>query len=500
MFARRSSFLSWAGLSLAGALAVAFRLNGGLRRDLWEDEIIATTHAMQPILQLPVEVLRHDVHPFLYFLQLHLWSLLGTSDLWFKLNSLGWNVVAILSIGQVGRLLYGGRVGVLAAVLFALSPTSVWMAQEVRPYSWLFVLIIWGFHAVERACQGGFRAWPVLLRLLALSAAIIYSQAIGFLIVFLFGVYAAVRLVGDGMAVRGARNWIIVFGVAALSAAPPLAVDLTRNANLGAADTLAEVALWVPRMLLPRGDAAVAIGLAASLYVAIVVAGAITRVTRAMVLVFLVLPLALCAALNAAGIVLFKLNVFGTIAAPFVALVTARLLGPLRQGPRQASAGLIAGLLALGSLVFLNDRVPTTGFLAASQMIQEARQPGDLVYVPQPSMFWGMAWYLAGPHWGSALGIAAETSAPWRRVYGRLGPGLVGLLHLEPRTQRITAPDGLVLLVGPTSAPQTVGARRVWLVTYDRADLPQGYPPETLGRLHATRIIPVQQLKVTLYQ
>ena len=50
------------------ALALALRLNGGLTRDLWEDEVIAAAHAEQPFWRLPVAVMRFDVHPFLYFM------------------------------------------------------------------------------------------------------------------------------------------------------------------------------------------------------------------------------------------------------------------------------------------------------------------------------------------------------------------------------------------------------------------------------------------------
>ncbi|MEO8301333.1 MAG: hypothetical protein ABI608_06050, partial [Rhizomicrobium sp.] len=48
--------------------------------DFWEDEIIAATHAMQPFWRLLINIVRNDVHPPLYFLQLHVWSLLSETD------------------------------------------------------------------------------------------------------------------------------------------------------------------------------------------------------------------------------------------------------------------------------------------------------------------------------------------------------------------------------------------------------------------------------------
>jgi hypothetical protein len=497
---QRVSYRTWIVGLLVATCAVALRLNSGLSLDLWEDEIIAATHAMQPLWLLPVEVARHDVHPFLYFLQLHLWSLAGTSDVWFKLNSVFWNIVAIGSIGLVGKRLYDQGTGCIAATLFALSPPSVWMAQEVRPYSWLYVLFIWTFYATELACRAGFRGRWTSARVLAFCVAIIYSHAIGFLVVFFFGVYAFVRLSEEAAGFRAYRNWLFAFGLAALTAVPALATDLMRNANLGAPDTLSDIALWFPRMVLPRGDQPLAIALAAGIYGVTVLSGVIARPTRTVTAVFLVLPLALCAVTNAAGTVLFKLNIFSTIVTPFLVMVIARLSRRIWPRPGRIVVCLSALLFIAGSVDYLNNRVPTTGFRAAAQMIRVDQQSGDVVYVPQQSMFWGMAWYLIGPDWGSALAVSGATDAPWRRVYQRLGPRLIALLHLEPTTQILVAPHGLVLLVGPTSQDQAAKAHRIWLVTYDRADLPAGFPPASLGALTRGTSTPIQQLTVTLYQ
>jgi mannosyltransferase len=488
------------GLLCIMVASLALRLNGGLHRDLWEDEIIAVTHAMQPWWELPIEVARHDVHPFLYFFQLHLWGLIGSSDLWFKLNSVFWNLVAIGSIGIVGKRLYSTGAGLLAAALLALFPPSVWMAQEVRPYSWLFVLIVWGFCWTETACRINFRSWGIALRLLAISVAIIYSHALGFLIVFLLGVYAFIALICRSAPVQAYRTWLIIFAASGILAVPPLATDLLRDANLGGVDGLVDVAMWLPRMVMPRGDNPVMIATAAGVFVIVTGLGLGIAATRLMTSVFIVLPLALGTAMASLGMVLFKLNIFSSLEAPFFVLVLSLLLQRPRRQIRACIIALCAILFGVGSITYLENRVPTTGFRAAARMIQGYEQPGDIVYVPQQSMFWGMAWYLVGPHWGSALEISGQTDAQWRRMYNRLGRRLVALLHLEPKSQTLESPGGLTLLVGPSSAAQADVAKRVWLITYDRADLPSGFPQATLGRFTQHQTMLLQQLKVTLYQ
>ena len=488
------------GLLLVAVIAVAFRVNPELYRDLWEDEIIAATHAMQPFWLLPIEVERHDVHPFLYFLQLHVWRLFDTSDVWFRLNSTAWNVLAIGSIGVVGRRLYGLAAGLIAAALFALFPPSVWMALEVRPYSWLYVFIIWGFYYTDIAGRAGFRSWRVLLRLLAICVGIIYSHGVGFLIVFLFGVYALVVLLRNAADYRSYRNWLAVFGAAAVAAVPILIADLMHDANLGGSGVVADVISWVPRMVLPRGEGPTLILLAAGIFLAIVILGLVARPTRDITAVFIVLPLVLAAMLDAAGVRIFKLDMFSAMTAPFIVLVITRLSLQLRSSLRELVVCLCAALCILGSIEFLNNRVETTGFLAAAQMIRANEQPGDLVYVPQQSMFWGMAWYMDGPRWGSALAVSGAPNPSWRKLYAHLGQRLVRLLHLEPTTQRLVTPDGLVLLVGNASREQTAGARRVWLITYPRADLPADFPPATLGTLKPRPTAWVHLLAVALYE
>ena len=62
-------------------LGIGLRLWMRTPTDFWEDEFIAATHAMRPFWQVLIDTVRNDVHPPLYFLQLHAWSLVSQSDL-----------------------------------------------------------------------------------------------------------------------------------------------------------------------------------------------------------------------------------------------------------------------------------------------------------------------------------------------------------------------------------------------------------------------------------
>jgi hypothetical protein len=201
---------------------------------------------------------------------------------------------------------------------------------------------------------------------------------------------------------------------------------------------------------------------------------------------FLILPLALSIAAGLWFKPIFKWNIFSTMAAPFIALVAAQLLA--RPGKKYdlrnaIPAGLVLLLVAASVTPRFTHSV-SSGFRDRANLILANYRPGDLVYAPQQSVFWGTAWYLVGPDWGSPLAIAAAPSPQWRAVYRRLGLTLIKKLHLMPGTQLLDR-GGIRMLAGNDSAGQAAGATRVWLLSMPRADLKPGFPPSSLNGLPA---------------
>jgi len=482
------------------ALTLALRLNAGLARDLWEDEVIAAGHAEQPFWRLPIAVMRSDVHPFLYFLQLHVWELFGDGDAWLRLNSVLWNLLAIASIFLVVKRTYCEKAAWIAAPLFALCAPVVWMAQELRPYSWLYFLLIWAFYFIERPMRtpGNTRLRDGIAAGI-LCVAIIYSHAIGFFAVFLLGVYALARHIEMRSPRSAIIGWALLFGLSALAAGPPLVTDMLRDANLDAqARLITNLTNWLPRLLLPRGDDRFMLVLAASTeLIVIVLATAVPR-TRAMAGTLIILPIVLALTLEACGLGFFKLNVFTTFMTPFFVIVLSRLLAGQRADLAWTGAMAFGMLFTLFSAEFFIHRPQTTGFSAASQMIRNEIRPGDVVYVPQPSMFGGMARYMGVTERAWQLRVAPVLSERWQHMFERLGPRFVATFELAPQTQTILTQDGIPLLVGPSAELAT--APRIWLVTYKRADLPAGFPPARIGNLRPAFTRTVNFLQVSRYQ
>jgi hypothetical protein len=353
-------------------------------------------------------------------------------------------------------------------------------------YAMLATLIVWALYFTVRLFRDRHHGMAAVIGLELLLLAIINTHALGFVAVLLDGLYGLCLVLRRPRDVRGLRLWLALFAIAAIGALPWLASGLLHDANLHAAggiagiadalgaETLGEIAYAAPGFLVP--------GVLA--YCLLVVIGLRSTRLRALTAIFLILPLALSLAAALWLKPLFKWNIFSTMAAPFIAIIAARAFSA-RDGaymPRIASLSLLVLLLLAASVATrLTDHV-SSGFRDRANLIRANYRPGDLVYAPQQSVFWGAAWYLEGPDWGSPLTVAAPPNPQWRALYRRLGPHLVKSLHLLPDRQLLDR-HGIRILAGNGSSAQAAGASRVWLLTMPRADLQPGFPPARLAGL-----------------
>ena len=122
---------------LAGLVLLAF----GLRlcrlgsESLWYDETVSVYLAGKSVPDL-VSHTAGDIHPPGYYLLLHGWTrLAGSSDFAVAFLSLFFGVLLVPLAYRGGTRVYGGKAGVLAAFLVAISPYNVWYSQEVRMYT-----------------------------------------------------------------------------------------------------------------------------------------------------------------------------------------------------------------------------------------------------------------------------------------------------------------------------------------------------------------------------
>ena len=129
-----------------GALLLIVLIGLGLRlydlgaESFWRDEISSLQAAQLDLRQI-IDDRSASFHPPFYYFVLHYWlKLFGSSEFAARLLSALCSTLSIVLICRVGTLLFGERLGLLSALIFALAEFQVHYAQEVKGYA-LFTLL-----------------------------------------------------------------------------------------------------------------------------------------------------------------------------------------------------------------------------------------------------------------------------------------------------------------------------------------------------------------------
>ncbi len=135
------------------ALGCALRVVGLSTHSLWLDETMSTYLARSQDL---VERLTHDRHPPLYFLLLGVWmEWFGDSESALRSLSATLSCLALAAFAALAPRLLHPRAACWAIALAAVSPFSVWYAQEVRGYALIEFSSVVGLLGAQRCLAGG---------------------------------------------------------------------------------------------------------------------------------------------------------------------------------------------------------------------------------------------------------------------------------------------------------------------------------------------------------
>jgi len=137
---------------------------------LWIDELYSIYDARNINLEIP-EFLYH-VKP-IYYALLKVWMSFGESEVWLRGLSIPFGLVSILITYLIGQRLVDRSVGLVAALLLALSPLFINHVQEVRFYSLSVFLNLLGTFVLTYALQCPQRlfiySWAILRALAILT-------------------------------------------------------------------------------------------------------------------------------------------------------------------------------------------------------------------------------------------------------------------------------------------------------------------------------------------
>ncbi|MFC1920076.1 glycosyltransferase family 39 protein, partial [Chloroflexota bacterium] len=159
---------------------------------IWVDEASSIKLAVKDFISVIREAGYTQNHPPLYFVILHFWiRIFGDSEVATRSLSAIFGVASILLIYHVGSMLfYNRRIGLLVALLTAVSTYLIFYSQETRAYTLLLLLSLLSHFFFIRILRGG-GYWQYIFYFTAIvllgythiyGSFIIASQALSFLL------------------------------------------------------------------------------------------------------------------------------------------------------------------------------------------------------------------------------------------------------------------------------------------------------------------------------
>lgn len=495
-------------LGLAATFVTYLQRNG-----FGEDEFFQVTFIQESFPRFFSLFLRLDQHPPFHFLQLIPWAWVSPSDGWLLFNSVAWQLASCAVLWWVGRAWLGNTAGLVAAALFALMPQAISAATTLRFYSMIpaLALLAWWLQVrlLSTQPQTAWRWWALALVQLALA----YTHAIAFYFVFWISLAAAWQQWAAVGRQAPWRRWLLVQAVVLLLVLPQVGLTLARawlargsGEAVGGNNDPGNLIDHLGGMTAGWGmqwEWARVLGML--VFVAAFLLGIARPQTRRMAATLLAGPYALAMLLGAVLTPMFKTPVYSAMLLPFACLALAACLasagagaGPVPRWRPVAATGL---LLAMMAFVFpaaqhLNRAVSPYQPLVAE--LKKVVQPGDVVLVPKPYVYWAVMRYAVGPAWGSPLGVLPALSGAWKALVERLGAGPAQRLGLVPQTNVVLS-DGVQYVIGDDARAQSQQAARVWLVSRPVYEVPVRLAPGLTDRGIVFRAGQPELTQVRLY-
>jgi len=383
------------------------------------------------------------VHPPLYYLSLRAWLALGDDEVVVRSLSTLFSVMTVPFVYLLGRAVAGRGVGLVAAVLFVVSPLQIREAQNARMYALLTlsaVLAMWGLARVlprvEDARSGPTaRAW--LPYLLGCTLAL-YTHNAAILLVLACSVVVLSTAPSAADPSRVFRSWLIVHAAVGVLMLPWLRRMLAQYRRV--LDTF-----WIPA---PDPERIVAVlqalyvggpvhGLAAFVAVSIATlallgAWSLRRSPERLLLPAALLGLPILAALLISVVrPIFAPRTLVWTTVPLSLLVAAGIVALRPRALRPAALATIAAMQLLGLVGYRAD-IPIEDWDRAASQVAEHADARDRVVL-----------------------AAGYTIAPFGYYYRRFQ----GSAPLLPAGTGFITDE-----VVRTVVAQLEGAERVWLV------------------------------------
>jgi uncharacterized membrane protein len=177
-------------------------------QSIWLDESVSISISGLSVPQL-VQAAAPDVHPPLYYFLLHYWMMVfGTSASAVRLLSVLFGVLAIPMIYVVGRQLFNKGVGLVGALILALSSFNIYYSQEARMYSLLVLLALVSMYFFWRFLQQSNLVSSVGYVLS--TTLLVYTHYFGWFVLIAQNIYVVTLLLLSKNRTYKLRHWVAV--------------------------------------------------------------------------------------------------------------------------------------------------------------------------------------------------------------------------------------------------------------------------------------------------
>jgi mannosyltransferase len=161
-------------------LAFALRLYRLADSNIWWDEGWSVWLARQDLWSIALRTAA-DEHPPLHYLLLHFWdAIVGESAFAVRFSSLALGTLTVALLYRMGKSMVNGWLGLLAALLLAISRFHIWWSQEIKMYSLAAFLSLLSLYLFLRLLRDG--DWRLWLSFVLVNALALWTHYLTILI------------------------------------------------------------------------------------------------------------------------------------------------------------------------------------------------------------------------------------------------------------------------------------------------------------------------------
>lgn len=130
-------------------------------QSLWEDEVVSLKYAAPSGPLFNGSIWFRGQGP-LYFVLLHLWAKMGTSESILRSLATVLGAIGLIVFYFLGLRLFSQRIAKVGTILFMASPFLIWYSQEVRYITLMITTSLLAMYTFHRAVSSDRSAWWIL--------------------------------------------------------------------------------------------------------------------------------------------------------------------------------------------------------------------------------------------------------------------------------------------------------------------------------------------------